>query len=64
MEKQNKEKKPQPDFSVSGQDQSSGGKMSFEIDLPKDDYVTCIVCGHKNSKQNGICEMCSNYLFK
>ena len=39
------------------------GKVNLSIDLPQQDYVVCVVCGHKNKKEVGICEMCSNYLF-
>lgn len=28
-----------------------------------DDAVICPVCGHANKKNDGICKMCSNYLF-
>ncbi len=39
-------------------------KMTLEVDLPeKEDLIVCEVCGHKNSKDVGMCTMCSNYLF-
>lgn len=27
------------------------------------EYVICEICGHANTKMNGLCEMCSNYLY-
>ena len=47
-----------------GDGNPSNGKMSLEVDLPRDEYVICKVCGHTNPKNAGLCEMCSNYLFK
>ena len=28
-----------------------------------EEYVVCEICGHANKRTNGLCEMCSNYLF-
>ena len=39
-------------------------KLTLDIDIPDDDLILCKVCGHKNSKDLGMCAMCSNYLFK
>lgn len=40
------------------------GKVSLEVKLPNNDnLVVCKVCGHKNPRNTGLCEMCSNYLF-
>ena len=65
MEKEKDTKSmPQPIVSSLNANTSPSGKMSFEIDLPKDDCIICRVCGHSNPKQTGICVMCSNYLFK
>lgn len=37
------------------------------VSTTKDDCpatgIVCEVCGHVNSADSGICEMCSNYLF-
>ena len=39
-------------------------KITLEVDLPDNgDLIVCEVCGHKNSKNAGMCAMCSNYLF-
>ena len=39
-------------------------KIALEIAVPnQDDGVVCAVCGHKNTKDAGLCAMCSNYLF-
>ena len=43
---------------------SDGGSLSFKVDLPQNDYVTCEICGHQNPPNAGLCEMCSAYLFK
>lgn len=29
----------------------------------QEQLVICKVCGHSNPSTNGICEMCSNYLY-
>ena len=42
---------------------SRPGAMTFFVDPPEQTYVQCIVCGHKNPIDVGLCEMCSNYLF-
>ena len=39
------------------------GKVNLSIDLPQNDFVLCMMCGHKNKTGTGLCEMCSNYLF-
>ena len=39
------------------------GKVDLSIDIPREEYVICKVCGHKNKSSDGLCEMCSNYLF-
>ncbi len=31
--------------------------------VEKEEYVICEVCGHANKASNGLCEMCSNYLY-
>ena len=39
-------------------------KIALEIAVPEhNDLVTCAVCGHQNTKDAGLCAMCSNYLF-
>ena len=39
-------------------------RISLEVEVPtNDDLIVCKVCGHKNPKSTGICEMCSNYIF-
>lgn len=39
-------------------------QISLQVDIPNDgNLVVCEVCGHKNSKDIGMCAMCSNYLF-
>lgn len=45
-------------------DDDEQGIVSLKVKLPNDDdTVLCPVCGHKNPKNAGLCEMCSNYLF-
>ncbi|MCX4362483.1 MAG: hypothetical protein OSJ74_03720, partial [Clostridia bacterium] len=39
-------------------------KLKLEVEVPeKEELVVCTLCGHKNSKNAGLCVMCSNYLF-
>ena len=40
------------------------GKLVLEMEVPSgEDLAVCEVCGHKNPKHEGMCVMCSNYLF-
>ena len=42
---------------------SKKGQSMSDKTLLGEDFVVCTVCGHKNPKNTGLCEMCSNYLF-
>ncbi len=43
---------------------STDRKLKLEVEVPeKEELVVCTLCGHKNSKNAGLCVMCSNYLF-
>lgn len=28
----------------------------------EEDYIVCDLCGHRNTKADALCKMCSNYL--
>ena len=43
--------------------ESQSGSLTFRVEQPQATYVQCVVCGHKNPANVGLCEMCSNYLF-
>lgn len=43
---------------------ANAGSLSFKMDLPQQNLVTCDVCGHQNPPDVGLCVMCSAYLFK
>ena len=39
-------------------------KIAVEIEVPESEtFIVCQICGHKNRKDQGLCAMCSNYLF-
>lgn len=49
---------------VDKNDDNEQGRVSLDVKLPNNnDLVVCQVCGHKNPRNTGMCEMCSNYLF-
>lgn len=49
---------------VDKNDDNEQGRVSLDVKLPNNnDLVVCKVCGHKNPRNTGMCEMCSNYLF-
>lgn len=31
--------------------------------VTEETYVVCKVCGHANKEKQGVCEMCSNFLY-
>ena len=31
--------------------------------IVEEKYIICKVCGHSNKETQGVCEMCSNYLY-
>ena len=39
---------------LSVQDQNNG-KVDVSIDIPRNEYVICKVCGHKNKADAGMC---------
>ena len=57
--------KPRVDDKQNDDATISKRKLTVEVDIPdKCEFITCQVCGHKNTIDTGLCVMCSNYLFK